>query len=78
MPIAALTDWAIISSVPGPARPDLRGLLAWWRRKWEDMNTEKFESHNEGWRTLLLAIAGVMGITLIWNVLMLTLNGISY
>jgi hypothetical protein len=42
------------------------------------MNTEKFEDHHEGWRTLWLAIAGVMAITLIWNVLMLTLNGISY
>jgi hypothetical protein len=40
------------------------------------MNTEKFEG--EGWRTLWLAIAGVMAITLTWNVLMLTLNGISY
>ena len=39
------------------------------------MNTEKFEG--EGWRTLWLAIAGVMAITLTWNVLML-LNGISY
>jgi len=24
------------------------------------MNTEKFEGHHEGWRTLWLAIAGVM------------------
>ena len=40
------------------------------------MNTEKFEG--EGWRTLWLAIAGVMAITLTWNVLMLSLNGISY
>jgi len=42
------------------------------------MNTEKFEDHHEGWRTLWLAIAGVMAITLAWNVLMLSLNGISY
>jgi hypothetical protein len=39
------------------------------------MNTEKFEG--EGWLTLWLAIA-VMAITLTWNVLTLTLNGISY
>jgi hypothetical protein len=38
------------------------------------MNTEKFEGHDEGWRTLWLAIAGVMAITLTWNVLMLSLN----
>jgi hypothetical protein len=42
------------------------------------MNTEKFERHHEGWRTLWLAIAGVMVIMLTWNVLMLSLNGISY
>jgi len=42
------------------------------------MNAEKFEiSHHEGWRTLWLAIAGVMAITLTWNVLMLSLSGIS-
>src|SRR5215471_7191616 len=35
-------------------------------------------STGEGWRTLWLAIAGVIAITLTWNVLMLTLNGISY
>jgi len=42
------------------------------------MNTEQLEDHREGWRTLWLAIAGVMAITLTWNVLMLSLNGISY
>jgi hypothetical protein len=42
------------------------------------MNNRKFEDHHEGWRTLWLAIAGVIAITLTWNVLMLTLNGISY
>ena len=42
------------------------------------INTENFEGHREGWRTLWLAIAGVMAITLAWNVLMLSLNGISY
>jgi len=42
------------------------------------MNTEKFEGHHEGWRTLRVAIMGVMAITLTWNVLMLSLNGISY
>jgi hypothetical protein len=40
------------------------------------MNTEKFDG--EGWRTLWLAIAGVMAITLTWNVLMLSLSGFSY
>jgi hypothetical protein len=45
--------------------------------KSEAMNTEKFADH-EGWRTLWLAIAGVMAITLTWNVLILTLNDISY
>ena len=46
--------------------------------KSEAMVAKKFESHHEGWRTLWLAIAGVMAITLTWNVLMLSLNGISY
>jgi hypothetical protein len=46
--------------------------------KSEAMIAEKFESNHEGWRTLWLAIAGVMAITLTWNVLMLSLNGISY
>jgi len=44
----------------------------------QTMNAEKFEDHREGWRTLWLAIGGVMAITLTWNVLMLSLNGISY
>jgi hypothetical protein len=39
------------------------------------MKTEKFDSE---WRTLWIAIAGVMAITLTWNVLMLSLNGVSY
>jgi len=42
------------------------------------MNKGKFEDHHEGWRALWLAIAGAMAVTLTWNVLMLTLNGISY
>jgi LPS sulfotransferase NodH len=42
------------------------------------MDAEKFEAHHEGWRTLWFAIAGVMAITLAWNVLMLSLNGISF
>jgi hypothetical protein len=41
------------------------------------MNTDKFEAHHEGWRTLF-AIASVMAITLAWNVLMVSFNGISY
>jgi hypothetical protein len=39
---------------------------------------EKFEAHHEGWRTLWFAIAGVIAVTLTWNVLMLSMNGISY
>jgi hypothetical protein len=35
------------------------------------MKTEKFDGHHGGWRTLWLAIAGVMAIMLTWNVLML-------
>jgi hypothetical protein len=46
--------------------------------KSEARNIEKSESHHEGWHTLWLAIAGVMGITMTGNVLMLSLNGISY
>ena len=42
------------------------------------INADKFEAHHEGWRTLWLAIAGVMAMTLAWNVLMVGLNGISY
>ena len=42
------------------------------------MNTDKFEAHHEGWRTLWFAIAGVMALTLAWNVQMLSLNGVSY
>jgi hypothetical protein len=38
----------------------------------------KIEKLHEGWRALWLAIAGVMAITLIWNVIMLSLNGTSY
>jgi hypothetical protein len=59
----------------------LKGVrLEYWRQffKSEAMNTEKFEGHDEGWRTLWLTIAGVMAITLTWNILMLSLNGISY
>jgi len=40
--------------------------------------SDRYEAHHEGWRTLCLTIAGVMAITLTWNVLMLSLNGISY
>jgi hypothetical protein len=39
------------------------------------MKTEKL---HEGWRALWLTIVGVMAIMLIWNVVMLSLNGISY
>jgi len=44
----------------------------------QDVKTAKFDGQDEGWRALWLAIAGVMAITLTWNVLMLSLNGISY
>jgi hypothetical protein len=40
--------------------------------------SDRYATHHEGWRSLWLAIAGVMAITLTWNVLMLSLNGISY
>jgi len=42
------------------------------------VHVERSEGRDEGWRTLWLAIAGVMAITLTWNVLMLSLNGIAY
>jgi hypothetical protein len=42
------------------------------------VKSEKLEAHHEGWRTLWFAIAGVMAVTLTWNVLMLSLNGISH
>jgi len=42
------------------------------------INADRFEAHHDGWRTLWFAIAGVMAITLAWNALMLSLNGISY
>ena len=41
------------------------------------MKTERYAGHHEGWRTLWLAIAGVIAIMLMWNVLMLNLKGIS-
>jgi LPS sulfotransferase NodH len=44
----------------------------------QTINAEKLEAHHEGWRTWWFAIAGVMAITLAWNLLMLSLNGISY
>ena len=42
------------------------------------ISSDRYATPHEGWRTLWLAIAGVMAITLTWNVLMLSLNGISY
>jgi hypothetical protein len=45
--------------------------------RYATQKAEKLEAHHE-WRTLWFAIAGVMAITLAWNVLMLSLNGISY
>jgi hypothetical protein len=45
-----------------------------------DMQTlsDRDATHHEGWRTLWLTIAGVIAIMLTWNVLMLSLNGISF
>jgi hypothetical protein len=43
-----------------------------------NMQSLSDQDHHEGWRTLWLTIAGVMAITLTWNVLMVSLNGISY
>jgi hypothetical protein len=40
--------------------------------------TERLAGNREGWRALWLAIAGVMAIMLAWNVLILSLNGVSY
>ena len=40
------------------------------------MKTEK--RLHEVWKALWLAVAGVLVITLTWNVLMLGLKGISY
>jgi hypothetical protein len=67
-----------LGSVAPPPCPSAPGGHGSQFFKSEAMNTEKFEDHDEGWRTLWLAIAGVMAITLTWNVLMLSLNGISY
>ena len=44
----------------------------------QDVKTAKFDGEDQGWRTLWLAIAGVMAIMLTWNVLMLGFKGISY
>ena len=40
--------------------------------------TERVAGNQEGWRALWLTIAGVMAIMLTWNVLIVSLNGISY
>jgi hypothetical protein len=40
------------------------------------MKTEK--RLHEGWKALWLAVAGVLAITLTWNVLMLGLHVFSY
>ena len=44
----------------------------------QDVKTAKFDGEDQGWRTLWLAIAGVIAIMLTWNVLMLSFKGISY
>ena len=40
--------------------------------------SDHYVTHHEGRKALWLAVAGVLAITLTWNVLMLSLNGISY
>ena len=67
-----------VASHPIPLSPNAEVTAANFFSRKAMNNTEKFEDHHEGWRTLWLAIAGVMAITLTWNVLMLSLNGISY
>ena len=42
------------------------------------MKNESVGRRHEGWRALWFTIAGVMAVMLAWNVLMLSLNGISY
>jgi hypothetical protein len=42
------------------------------------VNNEKFERLHEGWKALWLSVAGVLAITLTWNVLILGLHGFSY
>jgi hypothetical protein len=37
------------------------------------MKTERSESHHEATKALVLAVAGVMAIMLIWNLVMLLL-----
>ena len=67
-----------VASHPIPLSPHVEVTAANTFSVGEAMNnTEKFEDHHEGWRTLWLAVAGVMAITLTWNVLMLGLNGLS-
>ena len=42
------------------------------------VDNEKFGRLHEGWKALWLAVAGVLAITLTWNVLVLGLHGFSY
>ena len=44
----------------------------------EDIGMKTEKRLHEGWKALWLAVAGVLVITLTWNVLMLGLKGISY
>jgi hypothetical protein len=74
---SAFQSWLRGLRTPHAPHPNAKVTAADFLKS-EAMNTEKLESHHEGWRTLWLAIAGVMAITLTWNVLMLSLNGISY
>jgi hypothetical protein len=67
-----------VASHPIPPQPQCRGHGSQFFQSEAMNNTEKFEGHHEGWRSLWLAVAGVMAIMLTWNVLMLSVNGISY
>ena len=72
----ATSEPKLLVCVSPSARPPSKPTASTFSRN--RMNDEKCEVHHEGWRTLWLAIAGVMAITLPWNVLMLTFNGVSY
>jgi hypothetical protein len=72
---AAFQSWQRGLRTPCPS-PQGEGHVIF--QKGKPMSIEKFEDPHERWRTLWLVIAGVVAITLTWNVLMLSLKGISY
>src|SRR5215472_7868895 len=83
-PLPSLSSFPSLCSLPAPARTlrqryRRRQLLAVGANAMGlAQSVGLLMSAGEGWRTLWLAIAGVIAITLTWNVLMLSLNGISY